>query len=92
MRKVKNIILRHTALEKDLSSGDIEPRLLAKKSKEYSNFGNIISIAREYLNFEKTKMDLEQILKDKNNDTEMVNMAKKDLSDMEKKKRFTKVN
>ena len=32
-------------------------------------------------------MDLEQILKDKDNDTEIVNMAKKDLSDIEKKKR-----
>ena len=31
-------------------------------------------------------MDLEQILKDKDNDTEIVNMAKKDLSDIEKKK------
>tara|TARA_B100001027_G_scaffold207674_1_gene172305 strand:+ start:2572 stop:3645 length:1074 start_codon:yes stop_codon:yes gene_type:complete len=86
LKKVKDIIIKYDNLEKELSSGSVNPKLFAKKSKEYSNFGNIISVAREYLNFDKTKMDLEQILKDKNNDIEMINMAKKDLSDMEKKK------
>ena len=86
LQKVKDIIIKYDNLEKELSSGSVNPKLFAKKSKEYSNFGNIISVAREYLNFEKIKMDLEQILKDKDNDTEIVNMAKKDLSDMEKKK------
>ena len=86
LQKVKDIIIKYDNLEKELSSGSVNPKLFAKKSKEYSNFGNIISVAREYLNFDKTKMDLEQILKDKNNDIEMINMAKKDLSDMEKKK------
>ena len=84
LQKVKDIIIKYDNLEKELSSGSVNPKLFAKKSKEYSNFGNIISVAREYLNFEKTKMDLEQILKDKDNDTEIVNMAKKDLSDIEK--------
>ena len=36
-------------LEKDLSSANVEPKLLAKKSKEYSNLGSIVSIAKEYL-------------------------------------------
>tara|TARA_Y100000591_G_scaffold303898_1_gene300121 strand:- start:170 stop:1240 length:1071 start_codon:yes stop_codon:yes gene_type:complete len=86
LQKVKNIILRHDALEKDLSSGDIEPKLLAKKSKEYSNLGNIISIAKEYINFDVVKKDLEQILQDKSNDLEMIEMAKKDLDEIEFKK------
>ena len=89
LQKVKDIILKHDALEKDLSSADIEPRLLAKKSKEYSNLGNIISIAREYVNFATVKKDLEQILQDKSNDSEIIEMAKKDLDEMElKKKRY----
>jgi len=89
LQKVKDIILKHDALEKDLSSADIEPRLLAKKSKEYSNLGNIISIAREYINFATVKKDLEQILQDKSNDSEIIEMAKKDLDEMElKKKRY----
>ena len=87
LQKVKNIILRHNSLEKDLSSGDIEPRLLAKKSKEYSNLGNIVSIAKEYINFEVVKQDLEQILRDKSNDLEIIEMAKKDLEEMELKKK-----
>ena len=57
--KVKDIISKHDALEKELSSGNIDPKLFAKKSKEYSNLGEIIKIAREYINFENEKKDLE---------------------------------
>ncbi len=85
-QKVKNIIEKHDSLEKELSSGNIEPKLFAKKSKEYSNLRNIIDIAKKYIDFDNEKNDLEQILKDKNNDAEMIEMAKKDLSDMEFKK------
>ena len=86
IQKVKDIILKHNLLEKELASGNIDPKQFAKKSKEYSSIGNIILIAREYINFENTKKDLEQILQDKSNDPEMIDMAKKDLQDMEKKK------
>ena len=48
-QKVKNIIEKHNSLEKELSSGNIEPKLFAKKSKEYSNLKNIIEVAKEYL-------------------------------------------
>ena len=86
LEKVKDIILKHNNLEKELSSGNIEPKMFAKKSKEYSNLGNIISTAKEYLNFEEEKRGLEQILNDKNNDIEIIEMAKKDLGEMENKK------
>ena len=84
--KVKEIIVKYNNLEKELSTGKIEPKLFAKKSKEYSDLNNIIKIAKEYLNFEDEKKDLEQIIKDKNNDEEMIEMAKKDLSEIDKKK------
>ncbi len=86
LQKVKDIISKHNDLEKDLSSGKINPKMFAKKSKEYSDLGSIISIAKEYLNFENEKRGLEQILNDKNNDIEMIEMAKKDLGEMENKK------
>ena len=35
INKVKEIILRHDELEKELSSGNINPKFFAKKSKEY---------------------------------------------------------
>ena len=88
LQKVKDLIIKYDTLEKELSSGKIDPKLFAIKSKEYSNLGNIISIAKEYINFEKEKKDLEQILKDKKNDVEMLEMAEKDLNDMKKKKRI----
>ena len=86
LQKVKDIISKHNNLEKELSTGKIESKLFAKKSKEYSNLGDIISTAKEYLNFDNEKKDLEQILQDKNNDLEIIEMAKKDLMEMESRK------
>ena len=86
LQKVKEIIIKYDNLEKDLSASNIDPKIFAKKSKEYANLGNIISIAKEYMNFDKQKRDLEQILDDKNNDKEIFEMAKKDLDEMILKK------
>ena len=86
LEKVKEIITKHDALEKELSSGDIDPKLFAKKSKEYSNLGSIIKIAKEYLNFENEKKDLENLLQDKSNDQDMIDLAEKDLNELFKKK------
>ena len=47
IEKVKDIIAKHANLEKELSTGNIEHKLFAKKYKEYSKLGGIISIARE---------------------------------------------
>ena len=86
LQKVKNIIEKHNNLEKELASGKIDSKLFAKKSKEYSNLESIIVAAKEYINFESEKNDLQQILEDKNNGTEMIEMAKKDLEIMKSKK------
>ena len=86
LQKVKEIIIKYDNLEKDLSASNIDPKIFAKKSKEYANLGNIISIAKEYINFDKQKRDLEQILDDRNNDKEIFEMAKKDLDEMILKK------
>ena len=87
IKKVQDIIARHDNLEKELSSGSIDTKLFAQKSKEYSNLGNIITFARDYVNFENEKKDLEQIIKDKNNDIEMLEMADKDLEDLKEKEK-----
>ena len=86
IEKVQDIILRHDSLEKDLSSGSIDPKIFAQKSKEYSNLGNIISLARKYVKFDNEIKDLENIIQDKDNDKEMVEMAEKDLSQLKIKK------
>ena len=84
--KVKDIIIKYDALEKELSSGNIDPKLFAKKSKEYSNLGEIIIIAREYINFDDEKKDLLSMVQDKANDQEMIDLAQKDLEELIKKK------
>ena len=86
IQKVKDIVTRYDNLEKELSSGNIESKVFAKKSKEYSNLKDIISIARGYLSFEGEKKDLEEILKDKSNDKEMIELAEKDLDKMKERK------
>ena len=84
--KVKDIINKHDSLEKELSSENIDPKLFAKTSKEYSSLGRIISTAREYLNFENEKKDLINIIQDKSTDQEMIDLAQKDLNELNKKK------
>ena len=87
LQKVKEIVSRYSSLEKDLSSGSIDPKQFANKSKEYANLGNIILTAKEYINFDNEKKDLEQILQDQTSDKEIIEMAQKDLEDLDKKRK-----
>ncbi len=84
--KVKKIVERYISLEKELSSGKFDSKLFAKKSKEYANLKNIIKCARDYIDFEKNKKDLNNIINDKKNDKEMISLAQKELESAEEKK------
>ena len=86
--KVKQIIDRHNSLEKELSSDKFDSKLFASKSKEYADLKNIINPAKEYLNFEKNKQDLNNLINDKNNDKEMISLAQKELETAEIKRNF----
>jgi peptide chain release factor 1 len=86
IEKVKDIINQHNSLEKELSLGDVDPKLFAKKSKDYSRLGGIISVARQFVNFESEKKDLTNMMQDKTNDQEMMDLAEKDLIELIKKK------
>ena len=86
IEKVKDIIVQYEVIEKELSSGNIEPKLFAKKSKEYSRLGRIILVARKFVNFDSEKKDLENMVKDKKNDQEMIDLAQKDLNELVKNK------
>tara|TARA_A100001011_G_scaffold393839_1_gene484750 strand:- start:239 stop:1312 length:1074 start_codon:yes stop_codon:yes gene_type:complete len=77
--KIKAIVIKYDSLEKELSSGNIDTKNYAQKSKEYSDLGNIVKYAREYLKFGDEKKDLEQIVKDSNSDKDMVVLAEKEL-------------
>ena len=54
---------------------------MQKNQKNIQILSNIISIAKSYLNFDNEKKDWKEILQDKNNDDEMIDMAKKDLNE-----------
>jgi len=89
IENVKDIIIQYDALEKELSSGSVDSKLFAKKSKEYSRLGKIILIARKFINFESEKKDLENMLQDKTSDQEIIDLAQKDLNElMEKKEKY----
>ncbi len=84
--KVKGIIERHEILEKELSSGAIEKKLFASKSKEYSELNTVINNAKDYLTFDRTRDDLKKIISDENNDKEIIELAKIELNQLEAKK------
>ena len=86
IEKVQALVAKHDNLEKELSTGTIDSKTFAQKSKEYSDLGNIILFAREYLKFDENRKDLEQILKDNNSETEMKNLAEKELETLIYKK------
>ncbi len=79
LEKVQGLVEKHDSLEKELSTGTVDPKTYAQKSKEYSDLGGIIKYARAYLNFDKEQKDLEQILADKGSDNEMKALAEKEL-------------
>ena len=51
-KTIEELINKHLNLEKDLSSGEIDKKKFAEKSKEYSDINEIIAEAKKYLSFE----------------------------------------
>ena len=82
IKTVEELISKHSALEKDLSSGKIDKKLFAEKSKEYSDLNEIIQNAKKYINYEKDRSEIQKILDDKNSDTELIKMAETELNDL----------
>ena len=80
------LVAKHDSLEKELSTGTIDSKTFAQKSKEYSELGGVIMIAREFLKIDDDRKDLEQILSDKSSDSEMKNLAEKELEELKQKK------
>ncbi len=82
-KTIEELINKHSLLEKDLSSGKIDKKLFAEKSKEYSDLNEIIDDAKKYISFEKDRIELEKILGDQSSDTELLKMAEIELRDLE---------
>ena len=82
-KTVEELIAKHSLLEKDLSSGNIDKKLFAEKSKEYSDLNEIIEDAKKYISFENDKTELKKILEDQKSDAELLKMAETELKDLE---------
>jgi len=82
-KTIEELIDKHSILEKDLSSGKIDKKLFAEKSKEYSDLNEIIDDAKKYISFEKDKTELEKIINDQKSDEELLKMAEIELKDLQ---------
>ena len=82
--KIQAIVAKHDNIEKELSSGNVDPKTYATKSKEYSDLGRIVGLAKDYLKIEVEKKDLEQM--SKGGDKEITNLAEKELEELKTKK------
>ena len=85
INKVRDLISKHENLEKELSSGSIDKKKFAAKSKKYSDLNDIIKEAKEYLSFSKEKQELEKICLDKNSEKEIKDLANFELNELVKK-------
>ena len=85
IKKVEDLINKHSNLEKELSSGNVDKKLFAEKSKEYSDLNEIIKEAKDYISFEKNKNDLEKIINDSSSDKEIKEIAYIELQEIIKK-------
>ena len=83
--KVGDLISKHSLLEKELSSGEIDKKNFAEKSKDYSDLNEIIKEIKEYYSFEENQKDLEKIINDQNSDKDIKELAEKELKELIKR-------
>jgi peptide chain release factor 1 len=81
-KTIEDLINKHSLLEKELSSGNVDKKLFAEKSKEYSDLNEIVEDAKKYISFEKEKIEIEKILEDSNSDSELKLMAETELTEL----------
>ena len=80
--KIEQLVKKHHLLEKELSSGALDRKDFATKSKEYSSLGDIVQCARKYLNFENEKKELDKLINEQNADKEIIELAQKELKEL----------
>ena len=83
IKTIEDLINKHASLEKELSSGSIDKKDFAEKSKEYSVLNEIIGDAKKYISFKSEKLNFKNF-EDKGSDEELKKMAEKELNDLVK--------
>ena len=85
LKTIEDLIIKHSSLEKELSSSELDKKLFAEKSKEYSDVNEIVGIAKDYISFQREKEELEKILNDSSADGELKKMAELELVELQNK-------
>ena len=80
--KVKDLISKHSLLEKELSSVDLDKKKFAEKSKDYADLNEIIGEIKKYYTFDQDKQDLEKIINDTSSDKDIKELANKELKEL----------
>ena len=83
LKTIEELITRHSSIEKDLSTGSLDNKLFAEKSKEYSDLNEIVRSAKDYISFQNEKIELEKILNDSSADEDLKKMADLELIDLQ---------
>ena len=83
LKTIEELIIKHSSIEKDLSTGNLDNKLFAEKSKEYSDLNEIVGNARDYISFQNEKQELEKILNDNSSDEELKKMADLELINLQ---------
>ena len=60
LKTIEELISKHSLLEKELSAGDVDKKLFAEKSKEYSDLNEVIDDVKKYFSYEEEKKNLEK--------------------------------
>jgi len=82
LKTIEDLISKHSLLEKELSSGEVNKKLFAEKSKKYSDLNEIIEQVKKYSTYDKDKIELEKILEDSTSDSEFKTMAENELKEL----------
>lgn len=81
--KIDQLLNRFEAIESELSSGPDASKLISL-SKEHADLSPVVEMLRNIIGVRNEIADLKEILDDKESDTEMLEMARGEVSDLEK--------
>ena len=84
-KTISDLIIKHSTLEKELSTGEVDKKQFADKSKEYADLNEIIENLKQYNSYNKDKEGLKKILGDESDSDEMKEMAQIELDELEEK-------
>ena len=62
LKTIEDLIGKHALLEKEPSSGSLDKKAFAEKSKEYSNLNEIVDDAKKYSSYESDKLEIQKII------------------------------